>query len=52
VRDFSTIAISRFRAPAIICLISDVSGMFAQYLRGISFSIAPTFSRAGLKIVV
>ena len=27
-----------------------VSGMFFQYRRGISFSIAPIFSRAGLKI--
>ena len=44
------IAASRACAPAIRPGISRVSGMSFQYLRGISLSIAPTFSRAGLKI--
>ncbi len=46
----ATISLSRACALAINCGTNAVSGMFFQYLRGISFSIAPTFTRAGLKI--
>ena len=44
------IPLSRACAPAISCGTNAVSGMFFQYLRGISFSIAPILTRAGLKI--
>ena len=47
----SIIPSSRARAPAISSGTSAVSGIFFQYLRGISFSIAPTFTRAGLKML-
>ena len=46
----ATIADSRACAPATSSGMSAASGMFFQYLRGISLSIAPTFKRAGLKI--
>jgi hypothetical protein len=49
-RDKSTIAASRACAPATNSPINAVSGMFFQYFLGISFSIAPVFSRAGLKM--
>ena len=42
--------LSRACAPAISSGTNAVSGMFFQYLRGISLSIAPIFTRAGLKI--
>ena len=38
-------------APAIRGLISEASGRFRQYFFGISFCIAFTFSRAGLKML-
>ena len=37
-------------APAISAGTNAVSGMFLQYFFGISLSIAPIFTRAGLKI--
>ena len=46
----ATISLSRCCAPAISSGMRAASGRFFQYLRGISESIAPTFSRAGLKI--
>jgi len=50
IRAVCTIASSRARAPLISSATNAVSGMFFQYLRGISLSIAPVLSRAGLKI--
>ena len=44
------IAASLACAPLTRSLTNAASGMFLQYLRGISLSIAPTFNRAGLKI--
>ena len=46
----STIALSRFCAPATSSGMSAASGMFFQYFLGISLSMAPIFKRAGLKI--
>ncbi len=45
------IAPVRRLALAISGLISGASGRFCQYFLGISFSIAFTFSRAGLKML-
>ena len=42
---------SRACAPAISSGTNAVSGMFFQFLRGISFNIAPTLTRAGLKML-
>ena len=50
-RAFSIIPLSRACAPAINCGTNAVSGIFFQYFRGISFSIAPIFTRAGLKML-
>ena len=47
----SIISNSRARAPAISGATSAVSGMLCQYFFGISFSIAFTFRRAGLKML-
>jgi hypothetical protein len=38
-------------ALSISGLINEASGRFRQYLRGISFCMACTFSRAGLKML-
>ena len=45
-----TISLSRACAPLTSSPTNAVSGMFFQYFFGISLSIAPTFTRAGLKI--
>ncbi len=47
---FSIIATSRPRADWISSDTNAVSGILCQYFFGISFSIAFTFNRAGLKI--
>ena len=49
--DFAIIPLSRACAFASNSGTSAVSGMFFQYLRGISLSIAPTLTRAGLKML-
>ena len=46
----SIIPLSRAWAPASSPGTNAVSGMFFQYFFGISFSIAPILTRAGLKI--
>ena len=43
--------LSRACAPATSAGTSAVSGMFFQYFRGISRSIVPTLTRAGLKML-
>ena len=48
--DAATISASRACAPLISSGTNAVSGMFFQYFFGISFSIAPIFTRAGLKM--
>ena len=48
--DAATIPDSRACALLINSPTNAVSGMFFQYLRGISFSMAPIFTRAGLKM--
>ena len=50
-RAFAIIVVSRACAPAISPGTSAVSGMFFQYFLGISFSIAPILTRAGLKML-
>ena len=46
----AAICASRACAPFRSSGTRAVSGMFFQYFFGISFSIAPTFTRAGLKM--
>ena len=45
------IAPVRRSAPSIRGLINEASGRFRQYFFGISFCMAFTFSRAGLKML-
>jgi hypothetical protein len=47
---FAIIALAVRPASSIRGLINEASGRFRQYFFGISFRIAATFSRAGLKI--
>ena len=48
---FDIIALAVRSASAIKGLMSEASGRFRQYFFGISFCIAFTFSRAGLKML-